>query len=125
MKTLHQLRQNASARLKGFGKAPLCSTCDPKRAPHVYLFGRIWCFPLCWRCVSLFCGLELAARLLTGVAFLMTHAPILGVLAVLPCLIDGVLQYGFDVTSTNPRRITTGLLGGIGTHLLLIAMFSM
>lgn len=44
------------------------------------------------------------------------------ILLIAPCLVDGVLQYGFGVESTNLRRFFTGLICGVGIGNLINAL---
>lgn len=68
-------------------------------------------FPVCARCTGVIIG-ELAALfiLLFG---LRVHI-IQGLLLVFPLAVDGGLQYIKVLSSTNLRRVTTGLLAGFG-----------
>ena len=45
------------------------------------------------------------------------------VIALIVCILDGVLQYGFGIESTNLRRGLTGGLGGAGIAYLAVAFY--
>ncbi len=45
-----------------------------------------------------------------------------GMLLLIPCTVDGTLQYYFYIESSNVRRIMTGLLAGMG--LTIIAVYT-
>ena len=93
-----------------FGVLPLCNL-NAKRGFFIGSF----CFPLCVRCTALIIGFLATVLLAT---FLRAKRGkflfLLGVICVIPCLIDGLLQYLYNIESTNFRRITLGLLGGFG-----------
>lgn len=67
--------------------------------------------PICARCTGLVVGNVVAATLA-----LVADPPSVGLaLALLaPLVIDGVLQATTSYRSSNPRRLLTGLAGGIG-----------
>ena len=41
------------------------------------------------------------------------------VLLIIPCLIDGILQYSFNIESNNFRRLISGILCGVGSSVFL------
>ena len=75
--------------------------------------------PICARCVGFVGGN------MTGLAVLFAIGPlgwmwaIAGAALIVPAALDGVLQAAGTLTSTNPRRLATGLLGGVGQILIL------
>ncbi|UCE92347.1 MAG: DUF2085 domain-containing protein [Methanobacteriota archaeon] len=73
--------------------------------------------PFCSRDLGLFIGLAVAS----GVAVFVTTSvnPLLLLLGLVPIGIDGGLQAVTDYESTNPLRITTGVIAGISLALLL------
>ncbi len=100
--------------VRKFGETPLCNG-RPERAPHIGSF----CFPLCWRCTSIIAGYSVCYW--TKPVFLSSHI-ILGLIIsiglIIPCAYDGVRQVLSDYESSNPLRIITGLLAGIGMSIL-------
>ncbi|MBQ3220222.1 MAG: DUF2085 domain-containing protein [Clostridia bacterium] len=93
-----------------FGVLPLCNL-NAKRGFFIGSF----CFPLCTRCTALIVGFLLT--FIIGSKLRVKGSVILlfvGVFCTIPCLIDGLLQYLYNIESTNFRRITLGLLGGFG-----------
>jgi uncharacterized membrane protein len=73
-------------------------------------------FPVCARCTGILVGYILA---ITGAFFI--KMPLLICLALLvPIGVDGVGQYLGKWTSTNPRRLITGILAGIATVYIII-----
>ena len=92
--------------LRVFPYAPICN-CRRDRALHL---GR-YRFPLCWRCTAI---------ITVMVAMQGTVGPWwLGLLLMLPCLVDSLLQYRWGIESTTARRIATGLLAGWGCAVLM------
>lgn len=68
-------------------------------------------FPICARCTGILIGYILAS---IGIFFV--NIPLLFCLALLiPIGIDGIGQYLGKWTSTNRRRLITGILAGIAT----------
>ena len=47
------------------------------------------------------------------------RAILFGIISLLACLIDGLMQYCFGIESTNVRRLITGIFCGIGTGVLI------
>ena len=84
---------------------PLCNK-RSDRAPR--LFGKP--FILCWRCTGILIGYILSKFIATTGLMPKTILPLL---LLIPCAIDGTLQYGFGIESTNIRRVTTGILAGL------------
>ena len=99
-----------------FGKMPLCNL-KVERGFYIGSF----CFPLCVRCTAIIVGILIPvianiflckkqkARLLY-----------LWFMLIIPCLIDGVLQYFFYIESTNLRRFVLGLLSGLGIGKIIL-----
>lgn len=77
--------------------------------------------PICSRCTGAIIGVLLASLLPSstgiGVAIDLGLACVLG----LPALVNGIESYSAKGT-TNPLRLITGILGGIGLSLLLAAV---
>jgi uncharacterized membrane protein len=67
---------------------------------------------------------------MTGLALLFALGPLgwtwafAGAALIVPAAVDGGLQAAGRLTSTNPRRLATGLLGGIGQILILGAVIA-
>ena len=91
------------------GKEPLCNG-HAERAPHIKEF----CFPLCWRCLSIVIGASVGGIIIPNCFFHPTAMLFAGVALCVPCLIDGLVQRATDYESTNRKRCITGLLAGIG-----------
>ncbi len=85
---------------------PLCNG-DVRRAPRIY--GIV--FPLCYRCTGVLLGLFIKPP------FFQIW---LALLLVLPMLLDGGRQYFLGRESTNPRRILTGIMFGVGVRMLFL-----
>lgn len=52
------------------------------------------------------------------------YSMIICITFILPLIIDGSLQYFFDIKSNNLRRILTGSLFGIGVSILTTKLIS-
>ena len=99
-----------------WGKFPLCNN-KKDRAPHI--FGR--CFLLCWRCTMvmffsiittiILCYLDLSL-------FLFNNFRLIGVILIIPMILDGGMQYFIKRDSNNFRRAITGALFGIGIAII-------
>lgn len=136
------LRTGTSAKriimkLKELGKVPLCN----HRADRgIYIHG--FCLPLCARCTGLLLGSiagtaaekvslqyykKRHGKSATGEAFLMKPQIKLavGTVFLVPTAIDGLVEYAAEKESTNHRRLTTGLLGGLGCTLIESGVKSM
>jgi len=80
--------------------------------------------PICARCTGFVGGN------LLGLVGLLAFGPaswswaLAGVALLAPVGLDGALQAAGRWTSTNPRRLATGLLGGVGQILILGAVLS-
>lgn len=97
-------------RIAAFGKAPLCNM-----IPEHGICIKGFYLPLCARCTGTLIGCVVTIFLFLFVIRrskyrLSLH--ILSFLLAVPCLIDGLLQYVWQVESDNFRRILTGLLLG-------------
>lgn len=99
-----------------FGKIPFCNR-KPSRAPHIGSF----CFPLCWRCTSITFAYFITMFFSIWFCY-SSFFWIIGILLLFPMAIDGGIQTFFKIESTNFRRIVTGILGGIGTYLIISAL---
>ena len=99
-------------RIRYFGCLPLCNG-RAERAPHVGSF----VFPLCYRCFGVVVGATTACILL-NIGAIQKPSQLIAVLLVLPLIIDGTLQYSNILESSNYRRLTIGLLCGLGLQLL-------
>lgn len=103
-------------RWKYFGIKPLCNLREDT-ALHIGNF----CFPLCYRCSAIIINFIVATILLKNDIFSI----VIGFLLMLPCLIDGILQYCFKIRSTNTRRIITGSIAGWGLAVLYIYVINL
>lgn len=97
-----------------FGEKPLCNR-KPNTAPHIGRF----CFPLCWRCTSIIVGFF---SWYTIQLFAPIVPAFMGIIMIIPCAVDGCLQYIKNIESSNNRRIITGLLCGFGFSILSISI---
>ncbi len=95
-------------RLLHIGQIPLCNGIA-SRAPHIFGF----CFPLCYRCTFVLIGYLMGFVLCKKrcISFMV------GVLFLLPMIIDGGLQTFLGVMSNNVNRSITGLFFGVGLAL--------
>lgn len=75
-------------------------------------------FPICARCTGILLIKPLAWYVNTKKKLSLS----IGVLLLIPMLIDGGIQYLYDIKSTNRRRLLTGLLGGFGISTLRICI---
>jgi uncharacterized membrane protein len=110
---LRHILTGIGGRLLNVGRLPLCNQ-DARRAPHIGRF----CFPLCWRCFGILFGILMGLYVLEPTMHINGH-PILTMLLLMPCAVDGIAQRYFCFQSTTFRRISTGLLAGIASGLLL------
>jgi uncharacterized membrane protein len=85
----------------------------PERCFNV--FGRP--IPLCARCLGVYIGYFLSIAL-----FLFNVLPsyLISMLMIGTILTDWYLQQGFHLMSTNPRRLFTGILGGLGATSIVL-----
>ena len=99
-----------------FGLEPLCNK-RPETAPHLGAF----CFPICWRCTALIIGVVCGFMIKRFIEDNRTFVMSLSIIAILPCLVDGLRQRFSDYDSTNIRRIIYGYVAGIGMRLFFYA----
>ena len=102
------------------GKCPLCNL----REDTTFHIGN-FCFPLCYRCCFIILGFLFGFFLMCQKIIIIQHSLFLVFLLILPCYIDGTLQYKFHKQSTNMRRILTGFLAGIGLALFYSILISL
>jgi uncharacterized membrane protein len=104
-------------RLKEIGKKPLCNLKE-ERAPRLGDF----CFPLCWRCTStIVSALFFKYIIINFIQFTYPyHVVLFGIFFLVPLIVDGINQYLFKKCSSNNKRISTGILAGIGICLITI-----
>ena len=97
-------------RFSFWGVAPLCNlNCE-----HGFYIGS-FCFPLCTRCFAIILGLLVTVIILLFIKIKPKIPYIIwGIICIIPCFIDGVLQYLFYIESTNLRRFFLGSLSGVG-----------
>ncbi len=108
MTLLRRVVGELAYRARHLGRLPVCNL-RRDRSPGI---GRL-CFPLCWRCTGIVLSL-----LLFHYLYPINLQLITSLLLVAPCAVDGVLQYGFLLESTNPRRFVTGALAGVGLQIV-------
>lgn len=81
-----------------------------------------WQSPICARCMAILIGyLSLFIFMYLGISF-GTKEIVFALMLQIPMLIDGVVQHKGWQKSTNGRRITTGLLSGIGQSLCIVSI---
>lgn len=100
-------------------KYPICNH-RGETAPKI--FGKT--FVLCWRCTGVMLSLFLMVfiRYIINISFGMLQV-FVGVIMMLPILIDGCAQYFCKYESTNLRRVLTGILFGIGFSLVVFKFY--
>lgn len=89
---------------------PVCNK-RPERAPKI--FGHV--FFLCWRCTGIVIGASCMLFLVKwqSVGF-SAELFVLSIASMIPMVCDGIMQYGYTLTSNNLRRFLTGLFFGLG-----------
>lgn len=95
-------------RIANFGNVPLCNG-KPSRG----IFIGDFCLPICARCFSMVV-FSFLFYFLTLKGKIKRMSNISCILFILPLVIDGTLQYVFNIESTNFRRILTGMFFGLG-----------
>lgn len=118
---LEILKYELLYRLKNVGRVPLCN-CRRDRAPHY----KTYSFFMCWRCTSILGSMyllrynQMAHDVFLGMIskWEMSALWVCAILLVMPTAYDGVRQYGFNKESTNRRRILTGVMAGVGLHII-------
>lgn len=101
-------------RLSLIGQVPLCNGMA-HRAPHIFGF----CFPICYRCLFIMLGFGISYFLLTQT---IKKIPwFIGILLMIPMLIDGFTQTLTTYESTNIKRVLTGSMFGIGFAIVILA----
>lgn len=104
------------SRIVAFGLLPICNL----KADRGFFIGS-FCFPLCVRCTSIVGAIILTVLV---IIFAKVHMKgkgiILWIILMIPCLVDGIMQYGFQIESTNFRRVWTGVLSGIGIGTIIM-----
>ena len=100
--------------MKYWGKKPICNLHED-RAPHIGSF----CLPLCWRCTGITLS-TITMIIIFNIFPLQVSLStfILGIILLLPCAADGILQMFLGMKSNNFRRILTGILCGIAIVLI-------
>ena len=96
-------------RIAAFGQFPICNL----KADRGFFIGS-FCFPLCVRCSAIIGAIIVTVLIILFAKVRMKKEYVfLGVILIIPCLVDGITQYGFQMESTNFRRVWTGVLSGI------------
>lgn len=105
-----RLARALRVRYRSIGVAPICNL-RPDRAPRLCGF----CFPLCWRCTSISAAMLIICQFrVSEFVPSQTARWVLAIALCIPTACDGILQYVFQIESTNFRRISTGVIAGIG-----------
>lgn len=109
---------------KKWGKEPYCNN-KSEHAAHI----NNYCFPLFCRCFSLSLGLIITYLTLSIIEYMTTLQYsttnlIISLIGCLPTIIDGILQYYYEIQSTNFRRCTTGLIIGISLAFVVSIFFN-
>lgn len=108
-------------RIKAFGSAPLCNL----TAEHGICIKNFY-LPLCARCTGVLAGCIATIFIFLFIVRKRKYRLCLHIISFLlavPCLLDGLLQYVWNIESNNYRRILTGLLLGLSI-VLTIGYFS-
>ncbi|MGF7002532.1 putative membrane protein [Lachnospiraceae bacterium PFB1-21] len=99
-------------------RLPLCNKrkeTAPQLGSHTFF--------LCWRCTT--AGIAILAMYLVGKYVIgisiCAEVAILGILFMVPMVLDGSRQYFSKYESTNKKRAISGLLFGIGLGAVLAA----
>ncbi len=95
----------------------LCSpTCHQKASRSFVIKG--YQLPVCARCTGMFLGyiIGLILSVMNAISILI------GIILIIPCFIDGFIQYRYNYESTNSRRFLTGFLAGIGYLIVIIGI---
>lgn len=104
-----------------FGLIPLCNKIK-ERALTINGFT----FPLCYRCLSISLMIFLFLPFfMFGINKYYKSIFIIAIIFILIGLIDGILQYGFNIMSNNIRRIITGGIAGIGISYVLASFLQL
>ena len=77
--------------------------------------------PLCSRCVGIYSGIIIGLLIFLILNFQFSTNTILKlfIISQIPLIIDGVTQYFKFRTSTNFLRFVTGIIGGIGSGIVI------
>ena len=87
------------------------------RIPERCFVVKNWRMPICARCLGASIGHVVSITLaILG----NTISPVLGASLVALMLVDWGLQEFFGIMSNNPRRLITGIAGGVGVNSILI-----
>lgn len=108
-------------RIKAFGSAPLCNL----TVEHGICIKNFY-LPLCARCTGVLAGCIVTIFIFLFIVRKRKYRLCLHIISFLlavPCLLDGLLQYVWNIESNNYRRILTGLLLGLSI-VLTIGYFS-
>lgn len=108
-------------RIKAFGSAPLCNL----TFEHGICIKNFY-LPLCARCTGVLAGCIVTIFIFLFIVRKRKYRLCLHIISFLlavPCLLDGLLQYVWNIESNNYRRILTGLLLGLSI-VLTIGYFS-
>lgn len=108
-------------RIKAFGSAPLCNL----TAEHGICIKNFY-LPMCARCTGVLAGCIVTIFIFLFIVRKRKYRLCLHIISFLlavPCLLDGLLQYVWNIESNNYRRILTGLLLGLSI-VLTIGYFS-
>ena len=98
-----------------FGLIPICNKIKDRA-----LIINGFTFPLCYRCLSITLMIFLFLPFfMFGISKYYKSFFIIAIIFLLIGLIDGILQYGFNIMSNNIRRIITGGIAGIGISYVL------
>ena len=102
-------------RIALLGKVPLCNLVKERG-----FFINGFCFPFCVRCTAIILCIVITIIIIQVLKIRLNKRAILfGIIFLLFCLIDGLMQYCFGIESTNVRRLITGIFCGIGTGVLI------
>lgn len=98
------------SRISVLGTLPICNL-NKNRAFFIGEF----CFPFCVRCSAIMISIVLTIIFVSLFKIKTKKICIIfWILLIIPCLVDGIMQYFFNIESNNVKRLITGILCGIG-----------
>lgn len=102
-----------------FGVVPICNKIV-ERALMINGF----VFPICYRCLAISLSIFLFLPFFAlGLNNYNRTFFIISIFFMIIGVLDGILQYGFGIISTNLRRVLTGGLAGIGFSYFITYIF--
>lgn len=103
-----------------FGIIPICNKMSERT-----LIINGFVFPICYRCMTI--SLTLFIFIPTFIFCVNKFNKLIIIISIILVIIgflDGLLQYVFNIDSTNLRRVITGMLAGLGFSYLFSFIFN-